>query len=416
MRKIYLIIFLSSIAFTYCHAQNNTSTYSMIGIGDIENSYFDRTTGMANTGVALSSNRVLYNTNPASYAWLNDNVFYFDLAVRYKGVLYSGAPITSNANNSSSGDIQFKKISAAIKIKPKWALSFGLLPFSNSNYSFSSAKPISGTSSTAIAYYNGSGNINQVYIANSFKLSKNLSVGVQSSFVFGQQEQQETIYSGIIDSTLVTTNNTYYTNLYFKGGFQYRTKINSKWNFSAGATGSLQTKLNAVTGLSVQMGNSTVYSNDNYATSYFKLPVIYTGGIAATYKDKLTFAADYNYQSWGQLNYSGVGYNLTDSKRYGAGFEYSKKTTYRNYIFEKYFIQGGLYYSNSYLTINGKQIDDMGFSLGYGKYFTNGLGFQTTLQLGTRGTSSNGLVKEDYMQVTFILNFGEFWVTKRRYN
>jgi hypothetical protein len=389
----------------------------MMGIGDIENSYFDRTTGMANTGVALSSYRFMYNNNPASYASLEDHLFYFELSARYKGVLYSGGAITANADNSSSGDIQFKKITAAIKIKPKWGLSFGLLPFSNANYSFYANKLIAGISSPVSAYYTGSGNINQVYVANSFKLSKNLSLGVQSSFVFGQQQQQETVYSGtVIDSTLITTNNTYYSNLYFKGGLQYRTKFNKNWNISAGATGSLKTKLNTVTGLTVQTGSSTSYNNDNYANSYFKLPLIYSGGIAATFKNKLTFAADYNHQSWSNLNVAGVGYNLTNSSRYSTGFEYSKLENYRGFLFEKYFIQGGLYYSNSYLTINGKQINDFGLSFGYGKGFTNGLSFQSALQLGTRGTTNNGLIKENYMQLTFTLSFAEYWITKKRYN
>lgn len=417
MRKFYLLIFFSFITYIKISAQNNTSPYSIIGIGDIESSYLDRTTGMANTGVAISSNRFMYNNNPASYASLNDHLFYLELSTRYKGVMYSGGTITANADNSSSGDIQFKKITGAIKLKPRWGLSFGLLPFSNSNYSFYANKIIAGVGTPATAYYTGSGNINQAYIANSFKLTNKLSVGIQTSFIFGQQQQQETIYPGsVIDSTLITTNNTYYTNFYFKGGLQYHTKVNSNWNVSAGATGSLQTKLNAVTGLTVQEGNSTIYDNDNYANSYFRLPLIYSGGLAANFKNKLTFAADYSHQSWGNLNVSGVGYNLTNSSRYSTGFEYSKLVNYRGLIFEKYFLQGGLYYSDSYLSINGKQINDFGLSFGYGKNFSNGLGFQSDLQLGTRGTTSNGLIKENYMQITFTLSFAEYWITKKRYN
>ncbi|MFX8393340.1 hypothetical protein ABTL67_19750, partial [Acinetobacter baumannii] len=59
----------------YAKAQNNNSPYSIVGIGDIEQSYFDRTTGMASTGVALSSNRFVYTANPAANAALDFHYF-----------------------------------------------------------------------------------------------------------------------------------------------------------------------------------------------------------------------------------------------------------------------------------------------------------------------------------------------------
>lgn len=59
-------------------AQNNASPYSIVGIGDIEKSSFDRTSAMGHAGVALSSdatNRFLYHANPASYSGLQDKFF-----------------------------------------------------------------------------------------------------------------------------------------------------------------------------------------------------------------------------------------------------------------------------------------------------------------------------------------------------
>ena len=63
-------------------AQNNSSPYSIIGIGDIEKSSFDRTSGMGHAGVALSSNRYIYQANPASYAALDQHFFHFEAAAR----------------------------------------------------------------------------------------------------------------------------------------------------------------------------------------------------------------------------------------------------------------------------------------------------------------------------------------------
>ena len=86
---------------SYIAAQNNTSPYSIIGIGDIEKSSFDRTSGMGHAGVALSSNRFLYQSNPASFSAIDEHFFYFEFSSRYKTVGYSGTPVTYPTQSNS---------------------------------------------------------------------------------------------------------------------------------------------------------------------------------------------------------------------------------------------------------------------------------------------------------------------------
>ena len=133
MKKLY-IAFVACICLGKLSAQNTSSPYSIIGLGDMEKSYFDRTSGLGYGGVALSSDRYLLLSNPASLSFLMNpsysNPFYFEVAARYKNVNYSGSAITSNTTNQSN-DLQFKKIAFAIKPKKRWGLSFGLMPFSS---------------------------------------------------------------------------------------------------------------------------------------------------------------------------------------------------------------------------------------------------------------------------------------------
>ncbi|HJU45491.1 MAG TPA: hypothetical protein VJ647_01855, partial [Chitinophagaceae bacterium] len=67
--QFFLVLLLVS---TCGIAQNISSPYSIIGIGDLENSYFNRTSGMANTGLSLRSNYILHQANPASYSALDN--------------------------------------------------------------------------------------------------------------------------------------------------------------------------------------------------------------------------------------------------------------------------------------------------------------------------------------------------------
>lgn len=416
MKRIGLIISLFFAAVISVNAQNNSAPYSILGIGDIESSYFDRASGMANTGMSLTSNRFLYHSNPASYSNLDNHWFHAEIALRFKYSSYNGSSLSQYGSNTAT-DLQAKKIAIAIKIKKRWASSIGLMPYSSSNYSFYAPKTVLGTPYSTNAYYEGSGGINQIYFANSFAINKNLSIGVHSAFLFGNMQQKETISAGLIDSLLVTTKNTYYNNPYFKFGLQYHKQISPKLKLGFGATGSLQTKLRSTQSLLVQQGLSTVYTNNFYATNFYKLPYTYGAGVSAVIKDKFTFATDYNHQSWSYLNYTGVGYTLTNSDRYSVGFEYSKKVKYRDFIFEKYYFQSGLFYNNSYVVLNTQQINDVGGSVGAGFNSLKGLSLMGALEFGRRGTISNGLVKENYVQFTIGISYRDFWFTKiKRYD
>ncbi|MDE3235096.1 MAG: hypothetical protein KGO81_04000 [Bacteroidota bacterium] len=420
MRK-YFFIFITLAACKLGIAQNNASPYSIIGIGDIEKSFFDRTSGMGHAGLALSSNRYMYMANPASFSTMDQHFFQTELSARYMGVNYTGTPVSSNTSTTQSSDVQFRKLTLAVKIKPKWAIAFGFMPFSTASYSFYSNKNIQGTNLNMLAYYNGIGGVNQAFLTNSFAVTKNFSIGLQSTYLFGQLQQTETL-SGTFDSTLITTRNIAISKPYFKLGLQYRAKISSNWRVALGATGATQTRLNANYSLVVTDGNtsSNIVNNQYYKSNYFTLPNTYSGGIAATLKDKYTFAVDYTHQSWSDLNYKGAGYNLVNSQRVNVGFEYSKKVTYREQTIEKSFMQAGFFYDQTYLDIFGHQIIDIGGTIGTGVNIARApqLSLFAALEAGRRGTIESGLIRENYVQVTVTINYRDFWLPKnfKRYD
>ncbi len=416
MRIILLGILGLICTATVGHAQNNTSPYSIIGIGDLEKSSFDRTSGMGHAGIALSSNRYFYQANPASYSALDEHFFYFEAATRFKSVTYAGTPITDITQNQSN-DLQFKKIALAIKIKPRWAVSFGLLPFSTVNYSFYGKKSIQGSNLFTDAYYKGSGSTNLAYVANSFTISKNFSVGLQTSWLFGQLDETESLSDQVTDSAVVTNRNISLGNPYLKLGLQYKGKLNKKWDLALGGTIANKTKLTANYSLLAKSGNSILIDNQYYTEKYFTLPVNYTTGIAAIYKNAYTFAVDYNYQGWSETKVSGIGYALVNSQRISAGAEYSKKNSYMNTTYEKYHVQTGIFYEDSYLRMSGQQLKDYGFTIGAGAEVSgsrmSGLAIQGALEIGRRGTTNNGLIKETYTQFNVTLSYRDFWLSRK---
>jgi hypothetical protein len=225
--------------------------------------------------------------------------------------------------------------------------------------------------------------------------------------------EQETIIGTVSDSTLTSIRYITINKPFFKFGAQYKTKVSKNWDASIGGTLSNKTKINADYSLVVTDGNTVLRSDIVYKSSFFTIPIMYAGGVSATYKDKYTFAADFNHQDWGTTNISGISYNLVNSNRYSVGAEYSNKVRFREFTYEKYFLQAGTFYNNSYLKINGTQIDQFGVTFGAGLQTARGLGFQAALEIGRRGTTNNNLIKENYNQLTFTLSYRDFWRSKK---
>lgn len=413
MKRYFVIGCMIHCSVTHLNAQNNTSPYSMIGIGDLEKSSFDRTSGMGHAGLALSSNRFFYQANPASYARLDEHFFYLEVSSRFKSVGYSGTAVTDPLNNWSA-DMQFKKLALAIKPASRWAVGVGLMPYSTSNYSFNSKKVLQGSNLDIDAYYEGSGSTNQFYITNSFTIAKNLFVGLQTSYLFGQMQETETLSQDISDSALSTTRNMVIGNPCLKLGLQYSFRLGKAIDLSLGATLSNQTRLNASYALQVKEGNTIILNDEYYKSKYFTLPLTYATGVAATYQNAYTVAFDYTYQGWSNLNYQGVNYSLVNSQRFSTGVEYAKKLKYLNQSYEKYFFQAGFFYNNSYLRIAGQQLNEYGATFGAGMQLArSGLGLQGAMEIGKRGTTDAGLIKEKYTQFTMTISYRDFWPSRK---
>ena len=416
MKKVCFItiLFISSCA--WC--QNNNSPFSIIGIGDIETNYYNRSSGLANTGLGYRSDRYLLNNNPASYSALTQQFFDFEFSGRAQFVTYTGDPL--NGVSNSSKDFAVKHLALGTKINKWWGSSVGLMPFSSSNYGFTSVKNIQGSSSSPIpAQYDGNGGVNQIYWGNGFNITKHFSIGVNASYLFGSLTQTETLLTTAdLQTSLVTTRQLFLRKLYLTYGAQYYFNINKKWDISLGGIFSKKTDLATQSTLQVADNGVSVLANPVEQDGTYKIPGTIAAGFRATKDKRYSFSADYQYQPWSNTHYGGSNYSLQNSNRVSAGFEVSDKKQAYNALYEKSFLQAGVYYGNSYLNVNGKQINDMGLTLGYGiNSFKNPLGMTVNLEIGQRGTQQNGLIKESYVNISFGISYRDFWRTKGiRYN
>jgi hypothetical protein len=123
---------------------------------------------------------------------------------------------------------------------------------------------------------------------------------------------------------------------------------------------------------------------------------------------------DYTYEDWSSLKIKEQGWQLVSSNRLSAGIEFSRQARLMNQVVEKRFFQVGAFYNNSYLQVRNEPIKEFGITAGMGGIIGNGLLYTLSLEGGSRGTTQQKLIKENYVQLSFSFSFRDFLASKGR--
>lgn len=199
------------------NAQNASSPYSRFGIGDLQYNGFTEIQGMGGASIAVHEPFSINFANPASYSDLKLTSFEFGGYSNFtKYESQNFAPNTTNTTNIGYVALGFPIIAN------KWGASFGIMPYSNVGYKISNSDSIPGANASANYLYTGSGGINQLYFGNAVKLFKNLSIGVNASYLFGSVVRQNTVETDLGGAYNTRITNSISVNyFYFNFGLSY---------------------------------------------------------------------------------------------------------------------------------------------------------------------------------------------------
>ena len=203
--------FLFSSLITSAQTSTN-SPYSRFGIGDLQSQAFIRQKAMGGTGIAYSSVYSINAANPASLTSLYLTTF--EIGVSGNSTHYK---TPGQDQNSGSASLNYFSLGFPIKYK-KWGTAFGLLPFSNTGYNIYGYQV--GTDEVLQKHtYTGSGGINQFFLANAWAPTKNLSLGLNTSYLFGTITEDRRIeFSDATYLNSRVTDAASYGDFYFSGG------------------------------------------------------------------------------------------------------------------------------------------------------------------------------------------------------
>ncbi len=399
-------------------AQNSTnSPYSRFGLGRLSDNSIGASRSMGGTAYGIRSLSQINPSNPATYSDIETNNFLFDIGVSAE---ISRLSDSQNKQRYNNGGLDY--ITLAFPLSSKLGFSGGLLPYSTTGYNFSSSETIKqsdGLSTGIIAQqdYIGSGGVSQLYAGLGYSLKKDLSVGFNVRYLFGSLSnsrktsfpQSSSIYFINYDNKILIND------LSFDLGMQYTHRLSARENLTVGAVFSPGKSLHANTEINKSYGSgsttdTTITVNN---TGSFDLPNTLGIGLSYNKDNRITLAADLEYQMWSDARYFSQKDTLNNRMRLSLGAEYIPSLVSRNLLRSLHY-RAGFSCEQSYIQVNGNSVNAYRATVGIGiPYRSSGsminLGFEYSLIPSTSVTR----VEERGYKVTLGILFSELWFKKR---
>lgn len=416
MNRKYLVVIFSLLLPSMMFAQTFRHPYSFYGIGELQNQNSSNIQSIGGLAYGFSDSLSFSNANPASYSDIRFSIF--DIGV--KGKIQQ---LQQEQTNELTNYFSFSNVAFAFPISKKhnWALSFGLLPVSRIGYMNSST--FKSDTTTAIEKFDRQGGFNKFYLGSSISIIKNLSLGFNVSYVFGNNTMAHSLEFQK-NTTYLNAKKILFKNYYGVGfdiGLLYKKSLKNDFQYSIGAAFSLPVNL-SVNRETTAITYTAALDKDTIkfpaeVENNFSIPLTMGVGGILQKKNKWKAGFDFKYEKWSDFIPENKDFTLSDQWSFAVGGEYIPKFDENNY-FQRIAYRGGIRYTNSFLKVDGEQFTKKSAVIGFGfpiyrnfsKSYIN-LGFE----VGTMGKSSATLIKENFFNIYIGFQLNDIWFIKPKY-
>ncbi len=416
MNKLTIVAALALSSVLNVEAQSGTnSPYSQYGVGVLSDQSQGFSRGMNGVGLALRKGNVVNTLNPASYSAVDSLTMIFDVGLSGQITNFKEGNRRLNANNAD-----FEYAVGSFRLMPKVGASFGILPYSNVGYQYSTSVKLNESFGSVPISMTGEGGLHQAFIGAGWNVVKPLSVGINVAYLWGTYNRAvqsgSTTYIDDFANSYKANVNSYLITL----GAQWEQAINYRDRLTVGVTASLGHKLHA--NVDIASGDSTVFSSGKG----IELPMTYGLGLGWTHGDKLFLGADVTMQKWGSVSTPGIVNQgtqkvyamrndlLKDSYSVKLGADYVPSATSRNFLNRVHY-RFGAGYTTPYYYINGKEgPKELSVSAGFGIPLQNSYNNRSILNISAQWSrkSAKDLITENTFRVNLGLTFNERWFAK----
>ncbi len=415
MNHIFRILAFVLVGLSSSAQNESNSPYSRFGLGDLQSFSTATQSAMGGVGIASYDPLSINVSNPASYSSVFSQRF-----TMQTGGIHTTKLLQTSTQNQVVNSTNFNYLMFSFPLSKFWGTSVGLLPYSEKSYSFSDAI----TDPSADLLFEGNGGLTRIYFGNSINVNKNLSIGANLNYLFGNLNSSRKVFFNDVSVFNTKINEDININgFYFDFGLIYKAKL-GKWSSVLGFTLDNGSEISAEktslietfrSGGEFELIEDTI-SFDQQLGGSLVLPTSMGFGLALS-NEQWKIMADYKSDNWEEYNLFGTNDDLENSSRLALGFEFvpDKKSINRYYKMIRYRL--GMYSSKTYLNLKNQQLDEKAITLGFGLPLKrSGSLVNLSAELGQMGTTDDGLIKESFARFKIGFIFSDIWFIKRKYD
>ncbi|WP_200975372.1 hypothetical protein [Echinicola sp. 20G] len=412
--------FCAIFIFTQAKGQIGSSTYSSIGIGDMNNSGLTPNQAMGGLGISYGDAWSVNQVNPALS--VKNNVFNFQAAFNYKR--FTAETATSSSTLDGGG---LSNVVMSLPIKPrKWTVGMGLNQISTVDFEHLVEAPVVNSDLNSVSRIRGRGGISEVYISTGFELFRNFNLGFHGSYIFGSTIKRQQLTLVDEDGVLQGVSSEYYDRLSlndfsFKGGAHYaiRTGERSRLNFGAiyhvfgDLDGKKFAKMADIGQASDPDSNGQTVFNNEKGSIYLPNKLGY--GISFEKINKFVIGLEAQHQDFREYeSFIGLNEGLGNSFKVGLGGQFVPDIYSLESAFMRSTFRAGVEFEQTPYLIGQNKVNDIGINFGASVPMNSLSLLNMAVKVGQRGTTENGLVKENYFKVSlgFSINDNSWFYKK----
>lgn len=403
-------------------AQGGTnSPYSQFGIGALSDQSQSMSRGMNGVGYGLRQGNIVNTLNPASYSGVDSLTMLFDMGVSGQFTHYEEGKLKRNASLAS-----FEYVVGSFRAWKNVGVSFGLLPYSSVGYEYSTSSRDQNLGQLTESF-TGSGGLHEVFLGFGWRLLKPLSIGVNAGYLWGSIDRSVLPDADATANSLRKNYSTSVSNYKLDIGAQWVQPIGRFDRLTLGAVVGLGHNLKNDAEMTIVSTNQLSNSSDTTAlklTDAFELPMSFGVGAAYQHAGKLTLAADFTLDKWGDVKFptfTGNEYKLQsgllkDRLKMSVGLDWLPNPSQMGGRFlEHVHYRLGAGYATPYYYINGKEgPKELSVSAGFGIPIVNMHNNRSVLNISGQWvrSSATDFVTENYFRINIGVTFNERWFMK----
>jgi len=470
--KARLLLYLLLVVTVSVQGQvTNNSVYSRFGLGELHDGISIKQRGMGGLAYGLNDPTVFNIKNPAALSFTR--VPAFTLGLKYEIV---EAENVDQKQTNMVGVFDHFALSFPIR-QGKGGMAVGIIPYTSSGYLYNDTIPVPGGDNVSTINYQGDGGVNTMFLKGGYRFltrrdtsefgqNDYLGLGAGFKYYFGSLTNTKRAEfprnMGLINTFVA--DRTTYSDIGFDFGFMYKAylkKIKDKKDpltvLNIGGSFQPTVQLNGVksddvfTYLQNSLGEQVVVDSISALRNqdgFAQLPSGFGVGMSlemyrqgtndkkTDYRRKIMLGVDYSANSWSQFQTSFLERadfaEITDNSNLAVGLSYLPNSgiglsSTINY-FQLCTYRAGFRAANLNMSLNNQQITETGIDLGMSLPLVRGIKdlsarsyIDLSVGYGQRGTTDNGLIKEDYLRIMVGLSLSpegnwDKWFRKRKYD